>query len=159
MSLALVPGSEVTFSLALDHGQFIVQDREADLDVDAYTAEAQAIGLASFNGGVVVVTDSHWTSSTELRISLATHRPSIDLTAHDRVVRAAIECKSGEFQIYSPEETGSNERSLTLPAGNYGLIVCGDGFGHANEHGDDGADRYEIFLWPDEELREPQLLG
>jgi len=128
------------------------------VDVDAYTAAAQAIGLAQFDRGIVIFTDSNWTSETPLRVRLTEAQPNVSLGEHEHVVMGGIECPTGELRIFSPEETGANERTLTLPPGLYGVIACGDGFGQADEHGDDGADRYELWLWPTEELPDAKSL-
>jgi len=145
---ALEIGAPVDLSLSLDHGQFVVLDRDSVVDVDAYDDGSQATGIVQFDGGVVVFTDSHWSSQTPLRVNLGNEPPALDLAAVQHVVVSGIKCTSGELRILSPEETGANERTLILQAGSFGLLACGSGFGHANGSGDNGSDRYELWLWP-----------
>jgi hypothetical protein len=158
MDAVLELGGQIDLSLSVDHGQFAVVDRDAIIDVDAYTDEAVAARLAQFDGGIVVFTDSAWTTSTPLRVRLTERRPDVDVAAYDLVVSGGVACATGELRIFSPEETGINERSLAVPAGGYGVMACGAGFGQTNEHGDDGADRYELWLWPTNDLPKPESL-
>ena len=127
---ALEVGGELQVTLSLDHGQLIVLDGGAGVDVDAYTAEAQTIGLAQFDGGIVVFTYTGSSVETPLRVRLRDRWPAIDACDHEYVVIAGLRCTTGEVRVLSPEETGGNERSLAVPAGAYGVLVCGDGFGH-----------------------------
>jgi hypothetical protein len=147
----------VDLLLTVDHGQFAALDRGAMIDVDAYTADAQRIGLAQFNRRLVVFTESSWTSETPLRIQLKDVRPRIDLNAYDRAL-GGVYCATGELRIFSPEETLVNERAVRVPIGRYGVVAAGDSFGQTDEHGDDGADRYELWLWPTDDLLEPEGL-
>ena len=117
-------------------------------DPDAYTAEAQAAGLVAYDGGVAVLCDSHWTEATEVTVTRVPQEPDLDLSAVDRAVTALIRCPSGELHVVAPQETGFGERVLRLPPGEYELLVCGDRFGTGDKYGDDGDDRYAIWLWP-----------
>lgn len=118
----------------------------------AYDEDSQTIGLAQFSGGVIVFTESHWSTDTPLRITLAEERPIVDNRAYDHMAVAAFDCPSGELRIFSPKKIGGGERKCHLPPGKYGLLACGNGFGRATEYGDNGSDRYELWLWPTEQL-------
>ncbi len=144
----LYPGVPVEFSLALDHGQFFVLDRGSEIDIDAYDADSQTIGLAQFSGAIVVFTESHWSTNTRLDVNLVDEPPTLEPSPYDHVVLAGIACPSGELRIFSPEETGAGERAVSLTPGTYGVILRGAEFGRADEYGDHGADRYELWLWP-----------
>jgi hypothetical protein len=76
----------------------------AMIDVEAYTADAQRIGLAQFDRGVVVFTESNWSTETPLRIRLTDRRPRIELNAYEHVVLGGVCCTTGELRILSPEE-------------------------------------------------------
>jgi hypothetical protein len=93
---------------------------------------------------------------TPLYVRLRDRRPAIDLGDHEHVVITGLRCTTGEVRVLSPAETGANERSLAVPAGAYGVLVCGSGFGHTDEHCDNAADRYELVLWPVDELPQPE---
>jgi len=47
MSYVLEPGYEVTVPVTVDHGQFMVRDRDAYLDTESYGKEATRQGLPS----------------------------------------------------------------------------------------------------------------
>ncbi len=151
-------GSTVDLTLALDHGQFIVLDRNGEIDIDAYDKEAQAAGLARFAGGIVVFSESHWSTKTPLRVTLVEHRPALEIGAFEFVVVAGIDCPSGELRIFSPEETGSGERPIRLPPGTYGLCVGGSEFGNTDEYGDNGRDQYQLWLWQTEHQPDREVL-
>jgi hypothetical protein len=142
----------VTLSVAVDHSQFLVRDRDSEIDVDAYDTTAHTNGLASWPGGVAVFCDSHWTEATTVVISLLETQPAVELSALDRIAIAGLSCPSGELVIYAPEETGITERRVSLPAGKYGLLVCGDQFGNGDQYGDNGNDTYNLMVWPCTEL-------
>jgi hypothetical protein len=55
---------------------------------------------------------------------------------------------SGAVGVLGPESTGIDETVVTLPSGEYSLLVCGYDFGTTNEYGDDGDDSYAVWLWP-----------
>ena len=117
MDAVLEPGGQVVLSLAIDHGQFAVLDRGAIIDVDAYSAYAQASGLAQFDGGIVVFTESNWTSGTPLHMHLAAQRPHVDLTAYDHVVGGGLACEpanSGSSHRRRPAGTSERSRSLRV---------------------------------------------
>jgi hypothetical protein len=96
----LEPDQPVELMLALDHGQFFVLDGDSEIDLDAYDEEAQRGGLACFDGGVVVLCESHWSSDTPLRMTLLSKQPSLDVDSHDHVVVGSITCRSGELRIF-----------------------------------------------------------
>jgi hypothetical protein len=156
--MRLHPGQQVDLSLALDHGQFFVADRDSPIEIETYDDDSQAVGLAQFSDGVAVFTESHWSTDTSLRLRLAEERPNVEPACYDHVVVAGLECPSGELRIFSPEETGAAERAVALPSERYGLLVSGNGFGHADEYGDNGSDNYEVWLWPTKQLPDRQSL-
>jgi hypothetical protein len=147
-----------TLVVAIDHGQFIVSDRDSQIDVDAYGPAAEAIGLAAWSMGVTVLCESNWSNGTTVLMRLADTEPSVALGAFDHVAIAGFGCPSGELRVYAPEETGFAERQVFVPPGDYGLIVCGDRFGNCDQYGDDGDDRYALTLWPCVELPSPRSL-
>ena len=154
----LPPGLTARLSLALDHGQFLVLDRDAIVDDDAYTEAVQRVGLAQFDGGIAVFTESMWTKGTRVRIRLSESRPTVDVSRRNHAVLGGFVCPSGEIRAFSPEGTGSHEQRLSLPIGTYGVIVCGDGFGSTDERSANGEDSYELLLWPADELPAPRCL-
>jgi hypothetical protein len=158
MATQLPPGRTAHLSLALDHGQFFVLDRDAIVDDDAYTGAAQRAGLAQFDGGIAVFTESAWSTATHVGIRLSDSRPTVDVSKRHHVVVGGLVCSSGQIRLFSPEGTGSNEQRLSLPIGTYGVIVCGDGFGRTDERGANGDDSYELLLWPARELPAPRCL-
>lgn len=144
----LAPGQRVTLTVAIDHGQFLVEDRDSQIDTASYTPEAFQRGLASWEGGVAIFGDAQWTEATQLTAVLAESDPGIDEAAFDRVTRAALSCPSGELRIYAPEGTGVEEAALLIPAGDYSLLVCRERTAPADEHGQFPGDSYELWLWP-----------
>ncbi len=124
-------------------------DPNAELDIDTYDERASREGLAVWraNGGVTVFTASHWTV-TQVTVGLHGERPTLALDDWDHVVEAGLNLTSGEMRLYGPEDTGVNEAAITLPQGAYSLLVSGCGFDTINEFGDEGADTYELRLWP-----------
>jgi len=83
---------------------------------------------------------------------------AVDPGSCDHLVVGGVRCPSGELRIFSPEETGAHERAVFVPPGDYGLMVCGHGFGHAKDSGDNGSDRYELWLWPTDQLPQRRVL-
>jgi hypothetical protein len=148
----------VTLSVAVDHSQFLVLDRDSEIDVDAYDATAHANGLASWPGGVAVFCDSHWTEATTVVMGLVETQPAVELSAFDHVAVSGLSCPSGELVLCAPEETGIMERHVSIPAGNYGLLACGDQFGNVDDYGDNGNDTYSLMLWPCNELPATRVL-
>ena len=155
----LVVGEPMSLSLAIDHGQFVAVDRGVNVDVDAYSPEATEIGLAAWSGGVAVFCGSHWTDETSVEVTLLHESPDVDVSKFDRVAIGGLECKTGEILVSAPEETGFRESVLRLPRGTYSLLVCGAGFDTSDDHGDDGADRYSLWLWPTAEVPGPRSLA
>lgn len=149
MSMALTMSSEVVVPVAIDHGQFIACDPQADLDIDSYGEDATRQGLAAWsgNGGVTVFTASHWTN-TEVVVGLSPGRPTIAEDTWEHLVEGGLIITSGRLHIYGPEDTGVNEASISLPSDSYSLIVCGRAFDSTNEYGDAGSDSYALLLWP-----------
>jgi hypothetical protein len=141
-------GEPVTLSIAVDHGQFIILDGQSEIDTDEYGQEASAAGLAQWSGGIAVFCDSHWTGGTTVVVTRVNDEPSLELAAFDHVVLAGLSCATGRLHVFAPEETGVAERVLSLPAGSYAVLVCGDRFGKGDEYGDNGEDRYSVWLWP-----------
>jgi hypothetical protein len=142
-------GGSVALTLAVDHSQFLVVDRDSKLgDDDAYDSDAAATGLAVWADGVAVFCDSHWTTRTPVTLALADTEPTIDLDEFDHVVIAGLSCPSGELRIFGPEQTGAGELQVQLPGGMYGLAVCGAQFGAGDEYDANGTDRYTLTLWP-----------
>jgi hypothetical protein len=94
-----------------------------------------------------VFTASNWTN-TIVTVGLSTARPEIDLGLYDHAVEGGMRVSAGAIHLYGPESTAVDETIVTIPAGTYSLMVCGSGFGTADEHGDDGNDQYRIWLWP-----------
>jgi hypothetical protein len=148
MSYALQPGGEVTVPVAVDHGQFIVRDCDAKLDIDSYGAEATRQGVAVWGAadGITVFTASGWTD-TRVTVALHDETPRIDVNESDHVVQAGLSIRSGRLQLHGPEDTESNEASVVVPSGTYSVIVSGTGFETTNDHGDEGADTYALHLW------------
>lgn len=146
----LTPGEPVTVSVSIDHGQFLVEDRDSQIDTSSYTPEAFQRGLASWPGGVAVFGDAQWTESTRVTVTLEEADPGIDEAAFDRVTRTELSCLSGELRIYAPEGTGVEEAALRLPPGDYFLLVCRERTSPADEYGEFPDDTYELWLWPSE---------
>jgi len=146
--MKLLTDQQHRLAIAIDHGQFLMIDRDSEVDPDAYNERAQHDGVAGWTGGVAVFCDSHWTVFTPLVVTLVDEHPTPDLASFDHVAIAGLSCPSGELRVFSPEETGVNERGLSIPPGNYGLMICGDGFGTGDEYGDNGQDAYTLTLWP-----------
>jgi hypothetical protein len=149
MSYALEPDGEVTVPISVDHGQFIVCDPAAELDIDSYGPKAtrQGVALWGAGGGLTVFTASHWTA-THVILALHDEKPRIDVDECDHVVEAGLSVRSGRLQLYGPEDTNLNEASVVVPSGTYSVIVSGKGFDTTNEYGDEGADTYALHLWP-----------
>jgi hypothetical protein len=139
----------VAVSVGIDHGQFIACDPDAPLDIDSYDESASRAGLAMWGrkGGITVFSASHWTS-TEVTVRLLRKRPIIAGNEWDHVVEGGLIIRSGRLHLYGPDDTGTNEASISLPSGSYSLIVCGRGFDSTNEYGDEGSDSYTLVLWP-----------
>jgi hypothetical protein len=148
MSYTLEPGGDVTVPVAVDHGQFIACDPEAELDIDSYSKEAirQGVALWGRGGGITVFTASHWTH-TLVTVALHHARPRLHLDECDHVVEAGFSIRTGRLHIYGPEATNVNEASVVVPTGDYSVIVSGRGFDTTNEYGDEGADTYALHLW------------
>ena len=102
MAPLLPRGLTAHLSLALDHGQFFVLDRDAIVDDDSYTAAAQRAGLAQFDGGIAVFTESAWTRATHVRVRLSDSRPTVDVSRRHHVVLGGFVCPSGEIRIFRP---------------------------------------------------------
>jgi len=143
----LEPGGTVDLTIGVDHSQFIVCDRDAEIDIDSYSDEATAAGLATWAGGFAVFTDSHW-AQCRVRLTLTETRPDPRLDGCDHAVEAAVEFASGRLELFGPEGAGMDQAVIVVSPGEYGLFVLGHEFGTANEYGDDGDDRYTILLWP-----------
>lgn len=145
----LEAGGEVTVRVGVDHGQFVVCDPDAELDIDSYGPAAQRDGLAIWGSGagVTVFTASHWTK-TVVTVRLVMERPARADGEWDHVVEAGLVLRSGRLNLYGPEDTAVNEASVVLPPGSYGLRVCGRDFDSVNEYGDEGNDSYLLMLWP-----------
>lgn len=145
--------SPVTLKVHVDHREFFVMDRDSVADEAVYAdPTAFSDGLASWRDGVAVFCESGWTTDTTVLVALVATEPTVDLDAFDHVAVAGFDCPSGVLRVFAPEETGAHERCLRLPAGRYGLMVCGDQFGSRDEHGDHGTDRYALTLWPSDVL-------
>jgi hypothetical protein len=144
----------VTVPIAVDHGQFLVRDHDALLDIDAYDEHSTRDGLALWGdrGGVTVFTASHWTH-TDVTVRLEPQRPAIASADWDHLVEGGIVVPSGRLHLYGPEDTVSHEVSIAVPPGEYSLIACGRDFASTNEYGDEGRDRYALILWPGPPLR------
>lgn len=147
----LCEGDSADLRVRIDHGQFILCDLDSELDVDAYHEKAQAVGFAAWRGGLSVFTESLWTEST-VRVQLLGERPILDLGPLDHVAEGGIICATGELRAYGPEDTGISEAVVRLPPGSYSVIVAGEGFATTDEFGDNGDDRYTVFLWPGDAL-------
>ncbi len=95
MSYPLEPGGGVTVPVAVDHGQFIACDPEAELDIDSYSKEAirQGVALWDGGGGITVFTASHWTH-TLVTVALHHARPRLHLDECDHVVEAGFSIRS-----------------------------------------------------------------
>ena len=141
--------SEVEVAVRIDHGQLIVCDPAAELDIDSYGDPAQRQGLAQWRGnrGVTVFTASNWTE-THVKVRLSSERPTVVVDEWDHVVEGGLIVSSGQLHLYGPEDTGANEAAINLPSGSYSLIVCGRNFESTNEYGDEGSDAYTLLLWP-----------
>jgi hypothetical protein len=141
--------SQVTVPIAVDHGQFIACDPEAELDIAAYGDAAYRQGLAAWgnHGGVTIFTASHWTE-TEVTVALSAERPPISHDDWDHIVEGGLVVRSGRLHLYGPEDTGINEAAIELAPRAYSLIVCGRDFGSTNKYGDEGSDSYALVLWP-----------
>lgn len=148
MTERLTTGAEVQLTVNVDHGQFIACDAGAMLDIDSYSEHATRDGLAlwSDGSGMTVFTASHWTS-TVVTVALSSTRPTVDDAAWDHIVEGGLILRNG-LRIYGPEDTGVDERSISLPPGTFSLLVCGRDFDSTDDHGDDGSDSYALFLWP-----------
>lgn len=142
-------GSEVAVPVGIDHGQFIACDPDAELDIDSYgeTASRQGLAMWDGNGGMTVFTASRWTE-TEVTVRLLSDRPAVAEAECDHLVEGGLVISSGRLHIYGPEDTGTNEVSISLPSDSYSVIVCGRQFHSPNEYGDDGDDSYTLVLWP-----------
>jgi hypothetical protein len=149
MSYAVEPGGEVTVPVAIDHGQFIVCDPDAKVDIDSYGEEATRQGVAPWSGGggITVFTASRWTKTVVI-VALHLEKPGIDIDQCDHLVEAGLSIRSGRLHLYGPEDTNANEASIVLPSGIYSVIVSGKGFDTTNELGDEGSDTYALHLWP-----------
>jgi hypothetical protein len=145
----LMMGSGVAVAVRIDHGQFIACDPDAPIDIDSYDESASRDGLAMWgrNGGITVFSASHWTT-TEVTVSLVRERPIITEDEWDHVVEGGLIIRSGRLHLYGPDDTGTNEASISMPPGSYSLIVCGRGFDSTHEYDDEGADSYTLLLWP-----------
>jgi hypothetical protein len=99
MKTVLLPDGEARFELALDHSQFAVLDRRATIDIDAYTADASAIGLAQFDGGIVVFTESNWTTETRLDVRLAERRPVVESSRPKKPAWASVDQPLGDAAV------------------------------------------------------------
>jgi hypothetical protein len=139
----LTMGSEVTVAVGIDHGQFVACDPDADLDIDSYSELARRQGLAMWggNGGITVFAASHW-ATTQVTVRLSSGRPDVADDEWDHLVEGGLIIRSGRLHIYGPEDTGTNEASISLPSDSYSLITCGRDFG------DEGYDAYALLLWP-----------
>jgi hypothetical protein len=93
-------------SVAVDHGQFVVRDRDS-LD------------------RVAVLCDKNHTESTPVIVTLVPAEPQLDLTAFERTARAVLRCDSGELRVSGPLEVGFGDSQLQLPPGEYELLACG----------------------------------
>jgi hypothetical protein len=149
MSDTLEPGDDVAVPVSVDHGQFIVCDPEAELDIDSYGTEAtrQGVALWASAGGITVFTASHWTK-TLVTVALHDDRPRIDVDQWDHVVEAGLSIRGGRLHVYGPEDTNVREAAIVMPSRTYSVMVCGKGFDTTNEYGDEGEDTYALHLWP-----------
>jgi len=145
--------------IAVDHGQFFLEDCDNDWEDDPLgalyndAAFARRLGVAS--GVLSIFMARHW-GIVRLELIVRRDPSGDDLSEWDNVVEASLEVTSGCLAAYGPESSPREQRIAVSP-GTYRVRIYTGGVDTVGENMEEGQDHYRAVLWP-APYREPMLL-
>jgi hypothetical protein len=135
------------FDLLADYFQFYLQDEGAHGDLsNCWTEAAVERMLAVAPGTIGVGTVRNMTVPVDLELHNV--EPELVLNAWDQVVECSLEVRSGRIVIAGCTDVFSDAPRITLPPGIYRVRVHYGGLNTLSEDGLEGADCYQLDLWP-----------
>jgi hypothetical protein len=147
--------------VAMDYGQFVLRggesSYEADPDLALHERARNGMGIAAHEHTLVVLSPHQNNFAMPLQVHVFNEEPAHDDDQWDEVFEATLEIDDGNQLLYdSPTVTAT---SYAVPAGRYGVRVCGRGFvGYGWPGSTRPGDSWRVQLWPDDRERPARRL-
>lgn len=144
------PSISYTLTIWADYHQVFVRDEEAEEDIPDEWGKQLVEDMIAVATGIVGIGTARNTH-VPVQISVFSTQPDDDFAGWDQVVEATIEVPSGRLIIAGPSDYLPDVQRLPVIPGVYRIRVYYGGLDTISEDGLKGNDRYQVFLWPDEE--------
>ena len=144
------PSTSHTLTIWAEYHQIFVRDEEAEEDIPDEWGKQLVEDMIAVAPGIVGIGTARNTR-VPVQIGVFSTQPDDDFTEWDQVVEATIEVPSGQLILAGPSDYLPDAQRLPVTSGVYRIRVYYSGLDTLSDDGLKGNDRYQIFLWADEE--------
>lgn len=143
---------EISYDLNLlaDYHQIFIRDAEAEEDTPDEWGKQLVEDMIAVDAGIIGIGTARNTR-VPVRIRLVNAQPEDNFTEWDYVAEASIDVSSGQLIIAGLSDYLPDALHITVVPRTYRVRVYYSGLDTISEDGLKGNDRYQIFLWPEEE--------
>ncbi|WP_439597395.1 hypothetical protein [Falsiroseomonas sp.] len=133
--------------LLADYHQFLLCDAVAWPDAPVFWPEAVLRARLNLAPGILVVSTLR-NMRVPVQVLLHAARPALDLAAFDHVAEAPLLVPSGRLAILGLTDAREGAAQAAVPAVPLCALVTFAGLGTLSADGLEGADRYDVHLFP-----------
>jgi hypothetical protein len=133
--------------LMADYHQFLLCDAVSWPDAPIYWPEPVLRARLNVAPGILVVSTAR-NMPVPVRVLLHVARPVLDVAGFDHVAEAPLHAPSGRIAILGLTDAREGAARAEVPAAPLRALVTFAGLGALSPDGLDGADRYDVHLFP-----------
>ncbi|MGX9962509.1 hypothetical protein ACVFYP_04255 [Roseomonas sp. F4] len=133
-----------------DYHQFLLCDALSWPDAPIYWPDSVLRARLNAAPGILVVSTAR-NMPVPVRVLLHAARPQLDLSGFDHVAEASLHAPAGRIAILGLTDARDGAAQAEVPAVPLRALVTFAGLGSLSPDGLDGADRYDVHLFPGRE--------